>query len=586
MQANQQRGKLKMYLSSLRSSKKLLINTKYFIILASFFIICGSDAVFGMEHQINSENKSQEKHSSIQRTEQISLSSLREENIEDDSHMHQPLLDATSDFYLSINQKYIDSAFLEWLDKNQFAKFNSQPPPANKCFDRSLFAIEAFSGGASSVMFFVLGYDFAERFLQTTAISRPGQIALSSLYGMTDYIPMVFLGTELSSNVINKLFYRKSQEEKSIERKITWKNYLLEYSLKTPVIVAGILSASPLTYLTYDDLFPYIGWGWLAPGIPTFYVRTLIDYYSITTLSNNIYNAIKSPMDRRFARSNPHSRQAYSMRIKNVLQEARSYISSLNYFQAEQLTQILKEHLDPLERFKVCSHPESFITEQVQVKKDSLIKTIIGIAGGIVGGYGQWIVYPVELDSFVPLLTLVGLEDKKALITGLAIIGTITASGLTTLATWNSTLKFYDAISGVFSSVFNCIKSCCKLKPERTFNTIVNTEKENSFFWKRLGIGVVSGALAVCSAGPSAEIALTFLNINEIWPKLELASAIIAVFSTSFWAVDEALLKLLKTGDPRQPLLNTIDQIILKLPDMSKKKLRKLINLLPEEATI
>ncbi|AIK95725.1 hypothetical protein [Candidatus Odyssella acanthamoebae] len=576
-----------MYLSSLRSSKKLLINTKHFIILASFFIICGSDAVFGMERQINSENEDEEEYSSIQQPEQVSLSSIKDENIEDDSQMYQPLLEVTSHLYLSINQKDIDDAVLKWLDKNQFAKFNSQPPSANKFFDRSLFAIEVFSGGASSVMFFILGYNFAERFLQITAISQAGKIVLSSLYGMTNYIPMVFLGTELSSSLINKLFYKKSQEEKLIERKITWKNYFLECNLKTPVIVAGILSASSLTYLTYDDLFPYIGWGWLVPGIPTFYVRTLIDYYSITTLSKNIYDTIKPSIDRRFARSNLHSRQAYAMRIKNVLQEARLYISSLNYFQAEQLAKIFKEQVDPLERFKVCSHPESFFTEQIQVKKDSLIKTLIGIAGGIVGGYGQWIVYPVALDSFVPLLQLVGLEDKEVLITGLAIIGTITASGLTTLATWNSTLKFYDAISGVFSSGFNYIKSYFKPKSEKMSNTTVNTEKKNRFFWKRLAAAVISGALAVCSAGPSAEIALTFLNINEVWPKVELTSAIIAVFSTSFWAVDEVLLKLLKAGDPRQPLLNTINQIILKLPDMSKKRLRKLINLLPEEgATI
>ncbi|MBN9412754.1 MAG: hypothetical protein J0H12_02350 [Candidatus Paracaedimonas acanthamoebae] len=560
-----------------RNSKKLM-NNNYLIILVLFFITCNSNLVFGSRHLIDFDTKNLERNKNIQQLEQDFLNSLTEEDRENDLQIHQPLLEATSSSYLSINQKYPENDFLEWLVKDQFSKFSSQPLTSNKCFKRSLFTIEAFSGGASSVIFFVLGYNFIERFLKSTTVPRTGQIILSSLYGMTDYIPMVFLGTELTSNVINKLFHKKSQEEKSIERKTTCKDHILEYGLKTPVMIAAILSASPLVYLTYDDLFHYIKWAWLVPGIPTFYVRTFIDYYSITTLSWNIYSSLKAPIDKRFARSNPHSRRAYSLRIRNVLQKAHSYISSLNYSQAEELTQILKEDLDPLEKFKILFHPEDFITEPVNIKKGSLLRSIIGIAGGIVGSCGQMIVYPVEQDSFAHLLTLVGLENKKPLINTLAIIGTVTASSLSALATWNSTLKFYDAVSGIFSSIFNCFK------PQS--EKIINTEKENRFFWKRLGVGIVSGILAVCSVGPSAEVTLKFLNINEIFPKLELACAVIAVFSTTFWVMDEVLLKLLKAEDPRQQLLNIIDEIILKIPDLSKKELRRLVHMFQEGVNI
>lgn len=565
-----------MKLSILQHDKKLFFITKFFTIFTVFSIIYGSDIILAMQENLDNDDKK----ITLRQSKNISLEQLETSSTNITFSVNSaPNNEDVNALLLPEGQ-----AVVKWLDENMFVKFNSQLPPTNKCFDRSLFVVEAVSGGARGIIFFVLGYEFAERFLHTTAISKTGQIVLSSLYGLTDYIPMAFLGTELSSSVVKKLFYKKSNSEKLIERDISWKNYLLEYSLKTPVAAAGLLSAPPMTYLTYDDLSPYVGWGWLVPGIPTFYVRTLIDYYSITTLAGNIYDYIKSPIDRRFARVNPHSRQAYTTSIKDTLQEARLYISSLNYSQAETLTQALKERLDPLERFKVFSQPESFITEKVQVKRDSLLKTVIGIAGGIVGGYGQWVMYPVAKDSFVPILTLVGLQDNEALITGLAITGTATASGLTTLATWSSTLKFYDAMSGLCSSAYNRFSTWLNPRVERTPSITANTVRENSFFWKRLGASTVSGVLAICGAGPQAQIALTFLNINEIWPKLELASAIIAVCSTSFWAVDEVLLKLLKAGDPRQPLLNTIDQIILKLPDMSKKSLRELSSLLPRKA--
>ena len=70
----------------------------------------------------------------------------------------------------------------------------------------------------------------------------------------------------------------------------------------------------------------------------------------------------------------------------------------------------------------------------------------------------------------------------------------------------------------------------------------MNMSRDDKLKWKRLGAATLSAVLAAFNAGMQAEVALEFLDMKETSSKFNLAAAVIASFSTCFWAVDEALI--------------------------------------------
>lgn len=491
----------------------------------------------------------------------------------DDLEESQSLLDSRQSYvnYSSSDQVPV----YQWLDENVFG--NGQH--SGKCFKYSMFGIELFSGVSRGAVFLKLGYDFGSRI--SSSVGEPGTIIVGSIFGVGVFVPMAVLGTNLTSNNLKKLITKKSEIEKNIETERTKLQYFGKYALEVPIILAGIFSAPPMTYLTYEKLHKLISWGWVVPAVPTFYVRTLIDYYAITTLGKMLYNEIKFPLDTRFSASNPHTHRGIMANVRNQLLSARSFIASLNESQTEKLIDVISKETIAHKKFQLLSNPELVIEDTIIIKKDSWGKKIAGYVGGLIGGYGMWIYLPVAKKSFAPILSLLRIEENQIALEGLAVASTITASSLTALATWSSTHKFYDAISTIGTSAYNRISSrwsAQEVKQDEEINLDLPQKVtiENKLKWKRAGAAILSIIFASFNAAMQGEVALEFLDMSKPSSKINLLAGIIASFSTCFWAVDEALLSYLKASDPRTPLLKQLDIVIEKLPNMSLESLKKI----------
>jgi hypothetical protein len=451
----------------------------------------------------------------------------------------------------------------------------------HKCTTKNyfLFSIAALSSIGRGGVYFKLGYDFGQRIFSAIQIDLAKEI-LSSFYGIGVFIPTAILGAkitfekfkEISANILTM----KSECEKAIEGKQTcinsscFKERALNVLKKTPAFAAGIISAAPMTYLAYQKFHETLGWWWLVSGIPTFYMRTLIDYYSITTLAGKayeVYGEVKTLINHcDQATSHPSSIDG----VISQLGKARSFITSLNRSQAEKLVHSLNEQSVLSEKTARLFHPESFFINEPQ--EDSFCKKIgkkiSGGIGALIGGYGASIYYPVAKEAFIPVLSLLNIDKNEALLTGLAVTSTIAASSLAALATWDSTHKFYDAICSIASW-------CCP-RPEVSSRVCGG---ESIINCKRMTAVTIATILAAFTLGMQVEVGLEFPQ--HIGSDFNLVAAAISAFSVSFWPVDHFLLTYwLKDNINQSLLVEKIDEIIAKVPSMSSDSLKSLESLL------
>lgn len=438
---------------------------------------------------------------------------------------------------------------------------------------KHLWILELFNGAGRGVLFFKLGYNLGEHLFSKAGTG--GSAFLSSIVGIGSFIPSAVLGTKASQRIFKRIFSKKLDSEKNVEFEESLAVRAGEYAVKIPIVIAGLISAPPMTYLTYDELHKSISWAWILPGIPTYYTRTLIDFDAITTLCNKVYYEIKDPLDRNHAKSHDDRRSVIS-NLKTTLVDARTFVRSLSYEQAKRVSNELDSATRELstdladsvtlKKLRILFNPDLYLDERVEINEDSWKKKAAGYLGGLVGGYGMWVYYPVAVDSYKPVLSLFGSEDNHPLQTGFAITSTATACALTALATWSSTHKFYDSVAGAVSSVRSWFRS------EKT----VTSEDDYKIKRIRTAIAVFSLVTAACNAGTQVEVGWEFLDLNETYPKLELIAGAIASFSTAFWAIDEILLSRFHLSNPREILAQKIDKVIEFLPRMSDRILRQL----------
>jgi hypothetical protein len=184
----------------------------------------------------------------------------------------------------------------------------------------------------------------------------------------------------------------------------------------------------------------------------------------------------------------------------------------------------------------------------------------------------MWVLYPVAKDSFVPVFSVFGIDPSNALLATFGVISTTTASSLALVATASSSVKFYHALSSLFSSIRNCCKSRSDQNPQ--VNNTSNIE------WKRPLVALLATVLAICNATVQVEVVFEYLDIDQTFSKFELVASAIGSFSVCFWAVDEVILKYLKSRNVKASLLSKISKIKQNLSGMSTPSLKGLRNLL------
>ncbi len=508
----------------------------------------------------------------------VSKASINNELTDEDKESTVPLINNYHPKITSYTQSIIvdntEKEVIQWLDKIIF----NQSSSISKCAKVGIFVIEVFSGLARGAVYFKLGYKLAERIV--SSVSSPGKEILSSIYGAGVAIPMTILGASTSGDFFKKMISKKHPEEKNIEYELTKLERVATVGVKSITLTFSAISSTTVTYLTYAE-FKDIGWFWLVGGVPNFYVRTLLDYYAIPELVKTVYGQIKTPLDRCIAKNNPNSRQDYMTAVKDRLESSQSFITSLNHTQASNLLKNFTEEKESLlKQIKILTHPEEFIEDPVLIQRDSVLKKVVGFVGGCVGIYGTWIYLSATEIAFNSILSLIPDINESVIASvskGLAIIALTSASAITAIATSSSVMKFYEGITGVCTSIKNKFFSWFYGSENEIQSNLHNDQLHKK---KRLAVAILSTILAAWNASQLIEVAIEFNQLEDVLARLELVASLITQFSFTFWAVDEALLSLLKAGDPREPLLEKIEKIRKKLPDMSDKHLGSLRNIL------
>jgi hypothetical protein len=496
------------------------------------------------------------------------------------------------------------------------------------CKTNSILRFSIISGAGRGVIYFKLGYDLIGRISKLPHVAT---IFFSSLYGTGVFIPMLMLGSKTTNSNVQLLFKESSTHEKRILREIPCAEQSFEMFFQTIAFLGGVFTAPTLTYLTYDDLHKPIGYAWILPGIPTFYVRTLIDYYCITRLVKETYWEIRDYLDANNFYSYDVGTPGYLLReVRKKLKESRNFIDSFTPAQARRFFKAYEEKSN-LEKINLILNPRLFLREEVNEIQTDIIKEAFGIVGLIIGIYGVWVYYPVAVDSFVPIFDFLSLNVSKKTLYGVGGFATAASSALTAISSRSSFMKTYDAITNTFSVISNFIGSafsycgCCGTRRELAqqgeeelvlsddgssseaylltddfrdrdhrrrhsgVEAYANGNPENddaiaereqaNFIKNRIIAGTFATILGICYAGTQVDIALQFLNINNTWAKIELSAAVISQFSSAFWSVDEVLLEYLTSTDPKTSLTNKIDKITSSTSKMSPRGLKGLLML-------
>ncbi len=455
---------------------------------------------------------------------------------------------------------------IEWVDQDIL---NSPPP--SKCRKYTILGVGIYSGASRGAVYFMLGYDLIGR----AKLQGPGNIVLSTIYGTGVAAPMTILGLETSGDFINKLLKKKSIKEKGIELQRGKIIKGIEVGAKIILVITSLISASTITYLTYYECHNLISWFWLVPGVPNFYTRAAMDYDAIPIVSKTIYCEIRRPIDRCIGRNYPGSRNEALTFIKDKLEDARDYILAFNNEQADNfLTHFLNTD-SVIGKIRMLLKPQLF-EEVINVKKvNTWSRKLSGLAGGAIGVVGLWVYLPATKDGFKALLSNLfsSGEPWPQLIDGLTYTALLSASSIMSLASASSATKFFDSIVGLISKCKNrhiqeptsFKKKCCTIQK------------------KRAGAALIASILALWNASQTIEVALDFMNLNKISSQLALAASLFSFFSLSFWSVDEKLLKILKSSDPRTPILGKMETIDKKIYEMSDESLQSLRDFLSEQ---
>lgn len=477
-----------------------------------------------------------------------------------------------------------------WLD----AEVINKKEPLSNATNNALFIFGTVSSLARGSVYFILGYNLSEAFL-VNSIHNPGHYVISAIYASAASIPMTILGTKSSHKFLKYLITPTSQNFIKVKREESCGKRIVNVSKTIILGGAAACSASILTSIAYYSFNDIMGWYWLVPGIPTFYVRTLIDYYAIMQLGEAAYGLfISEPKNKKISEVKPNAREAHIHSIKESLKKSRNFIKALNFNQAKIIETIIKDPEKELhQKIKAFIRPELFLSdnEEVILKKSNYCREWMGYMGGIVAVCGMYLYYEGTRDGFgfmQPLFNLTDQETRNAQIS-LAVISLVTASSLSAIAAHSSTLKFYDWISNLSTRSCNTIYSLVGGQKNEIANTSPSTlsKEDISLKRKRIGIACFAFLLASCDASTLYQVAvLQSLSMHNVANVFALVSSCLSLFTMSFWAVDEGLMNYLRGGDPKATTLTIIDNIDKTLPSMSDLALKALSQTFEETRSV
>lgn len=479
-----------------------------------------------------------------------------------------------------------------WLDTEVINKKN----PLSKCMNGGLLVFGYSSAFARGSVYFILGYKLSEHFF-VASVSSPGNHILSTIYASAASIPMTLLGAASSQKFLKYLVTPTPQNFINIKKEEHCFKKSLRITGNIILLGAAACSASILTYIAYDNYSPLIGWFWLAPGLPTFYVRTLIDFYAMKQLGGGAYDKlISGPKNKKLYLSQPESRGAAVHEIQDLLSKSRSFVSSLNYKQAKVLEDILKnpgENVD--QKVRAFTKPEFFVRDDVNIIRSSWFREAVGYIGGAVAVCGMYLYYNGTKAAFgftqpsfytppsTGNYTLSPPDEANYTQASFAIFSLATASSLSAIAAHSSAQKFYDLVSNVVTRSYKKIFSFCggRVDEGPPIAPLPRTREDTALMLKRAGVASLAFLLASCDAGTLYELAVQqSLSMHDFKNVLALVSSSVALFSMSFWAVDEALMYYVRGGDPKTTVLTLIDQVDSTLSSMSDSAVKALRHIL------
>ena len=469
-----------------------------------------------------------------------------------------------------------------WLDN----EIVNKKDPLSKCTNRGLFAFGSISAIARGSVYFILGYKLSEHYL-VISLKSPGNHILSTIYASASSVPMTLLGVASSQKFMKYLISPAPQSFLEIKKDESRFEKTLRISKNTFLVGASACSASILTYIAYDNFYPLIGWGWLIPGLPTFYLRTLIDYYAMEQLRSVAYeDFISGPKNKKLYELEPESRGANIHEVRNLLNKSRKFVSALNFKQAKILADIINNAgEDVSKKINAFTNPELFITDEVRIKETSRFRDVVGYIGGAVAVCGMYLYYNGTKAAFSftqPLFNLTT-EQTNYTTAAFAIFSLATASSLSAIAAHSSFQKFYDVASIGLTKTYKKFSSFffgSEDEPSSVSPPPMSKE-DRDLMIKRTGVASLAFLLACCDAGTLYELAVQqSLSMNDFGNVLALVSSSVSLFTMSFWAVDEALMYYVRGGDPKATILSLIDKVDNTLSSMSDSALKALKDLL------
>ena len=475
-----------------------------------------------------------------------------------------------------------NGAIIIWLDTEVVNKKDSLSKGTNK----GLFIFGSLSAVARGSVYFILGYKLSEHYL-VTSLNAPGNHIISTIYASASSVPMTLLGAASSQKFMKYLITPTPQSFIDIKKAESGFEKTLRISKNTFLAGASACSASILTYIAYDNFYPLVGWGWLIPGLPTFYVRTLIDYYAMEQLGSAAYEKfISGPKNKKLYELEPESRGANIHEIRTLLDKSRKFVSALNFKQAKILEDIINNAgEDVTKKINAFTNPELFIRDEVHIKETSRFRDVVGYIGGAVAVCGMYLYYNGTKAAFSftqPLFNLTT-EQTNYTTAAFAIFSLATASSLSAIAAHSSFQKFYDVASiGLTKAYkkFSLFFFGSEDEPSSVSPPPMSKE-DRDLMIKRTGVASLAFLLACCDAGTLYELAVQqSLSMNDFGNVLALVSSSVSLFTMSFWAVDEALMYYVRGGDPKATILSLIDKVDNTLSSMNDSALKALKDLL------
>ncbi|MBN9413727.1 MAG: hypothetical protein J0H12_07415 [Candidatus Paracaedimonas acanthamoebae] len=477
-----------------------------------------------------------------------------------------------------------NGAIIIWLDTEVVNKKDSLSKGTNK----GLFIFGSLSAVARGSVYFILGYKLSEHYL-VTSLNAPGNHIISTIYASASSVPMTLLGAASSQKFMKYLITPTPQSFIDIKKAESGFEKTLRISKNTFLAGASACSASILTYIAYDNFYPLVGWGWLIPGLPTFYVRTLIDYYAMEQLGSAAYEKfISGPKNKKLYELEPESRGANIHEIRTLLDKSRKFVSALNFKQAKILEDIINNAgEDVTKKINAFTNPELFIRDEVHIKETSRFRDVVGYIGGAVAVCGMYLYYNGTKAAFgftQPLFNLTP-EQTDYTTAAFAIFSLATASSLSAIAAHSSFQKFYDVASIGLTKTYKKFSSFffgSEDEPSSVSPPPMSKE-DRDLMIKRTGVASLAFLLACCDAGTLYELAVQqSLSMNDFGNVLALVSSSVSLFTMSFWAVDEALMYYVRGGDPKATILSLIDKVDNTLSSMSDSALKALKDLLKQ----